>query len=100
MEVCGSLIDVCTSFKELRADAYSLTRNTIWLNCHCGGQFEREYLEAKTLMASIDSFRKKMKNREFDRDDLDYNLCLFKEELKENIVKLRDKCLKYELPYT
>lgn len=99
MEVCGSLIESCKSFKELRADAYSLTRNTIFLNCHCGGQFEEEYLRAKELMASIDTFRKKMKKKEFDITELENNLCLFKEDLEENIAKLREKCISCEVPF-
>ena len=100
MEVCGSLIDACKSFKELRADAYSLTRNTIFLNCHCGGQFEEEYLRAKKLMTSIDTFRKQMKKGKFDIEELESNLCLFKQDLKENLGILREKCISCEVWYT
>lgn len=100
MEVCGSSIDVCKSFKELRADVYSHTRNTIWLNCHCNGQFEDEYIEAKKLMSSIDNFRKKMKRQDIEVSVLEANLDAFKEDLKDKVVLLRCKCIGHELAYT
>lgn len=100
MEVCGSLIDACKSFREVRADVYSHTRNTIWLNCHCKGQFEDEYIEAKKLMSSIDNFRKKMKRQAFEFHVLETNLDAFKQDLKEKVVALRDKCIGFELAYT
>ena len=100
MEICGSLFDGCKSFKSLRADAYSHSRNTIWLNCHCGGMFEMEFIEAKNLLTSIDSFRKKTKVRSFEIEEFEVKLNEFKQDLKEKVEKLSEKCINLGLVYT
>ena len=100
MEICGSLFEACKSFKSLRADVYSHTRSTIWLNCHCGGLFEMEYIEAKRLLTSIDSFRKKTKVQSFDIEEFEVKLYEFKQDLKEKVEKLSEKCIHLGLAYT
>jgi len=100
MEMCSSLFEGSKSFKDLRADVYSHKRNTIWLNCHCGGLFEFEYMAAKRLLTSVDSFRKKAKYTTFDLVELENKLTEFKQELQERVFQLSERCLDLGLAYT
>ena len=100
MEICGSLFDGCKSFKSLRADAYSHTKDTIWLNCHFGGLFEIEYIEEKKLLTSIDSFRKKVKVESFALEELEFKLNDFKQDLKEKVGRMSEECIEFGLAYT
>jgi hypothetical protein len=100
MEICSSLFASSKSFKDLRADVYSHKRNTIWLNCHCGGLFEFEYVAAKKLLTSVDSFRKKIKHKNFSLEELENQLAEYKQELQERVSQLSERCLDLGLAYT
>ena len=62
--------------------------------------FEMEFIEAKNLLTSIDSFRKKTKVRSFEIEEFEVKLNEFKQDLKEKVEKLSEKCINLGLVYT
>ena len=59
-----------------------------------------EFIEAKNLLTSIDSFRKKTKVRSFEIEEFEVKLNEFKQDLKEKVEKLSEKCINLGLVYT
>ena len=59
-----------------------------------------EFIEAKNLLTSIDSFRKKTKVRSFEIEEFEVKLNEFKQDLKEKVEKLSEKCIHLGLVYT
>ena len=59
-----------------------------------------EFIEAKRLLTSIDSFRKKTKVRSFEIEEFEVKLNEFKQDLKEKVEKLSEKCINLGLVYT